>query len=150
MNLSALSKAVATVFFIGYLPYAPGTFGTAAGLGLLVLIKPVLQFHIFLTVFLIIIGVLASEHAEKSFNKKDPQCIVIDELAGYFCSLLFLPFDWNYMIAAFVLFRLFDIIKPFPIRKIESKLKGGAGIMADDILAAIYTNVVLQTWRILA
>ncbi|MCE5195429.1 MAG: phosphatidylglycerophosphatase A [Nitrospiraceae bacterium] len=149
MNLSALSKAAATGFFIGYIPYVPGTFGTAAGLILMVFISPVLQLHIFLAVFLIIIGIFASGHAEKSFNEKDPQCIVIDELAGYVCSLIFLPLNWKYIISAFLLFRFFDIIKPFPIRQIELKLRGGLGIMADDIMAAAYTNIVLQIWKIL-
>lgn len=147
MSIVFLSRSIATVGFIGYLPYAPGTFGTAAGLALIVLIKPVLQLHVFLACFLIIIGIFASEYAEKSFNRKDPQCIVIDELAGYFCSLIFLPLNWNYMIAAFVLFRLFDIIKPFPIKQLELKLKGGIGIMADDLAAAVYTNLILQAWK---
>lgn len=133
---------------MGYLPFAPGTFGTLAGLGVMVILRPALPLHIALSVFSIIIGVISSAHAEKFFNKKDPGCVVIDEFAGYLVSLLFLPLSWGYMIAAFILFRIFDIIKPPPIRKLE-KIDGDYGIMADDIGAAVYTNVLLQAWRLI-
>jgi len=135
---------------VGYLPFAPGTFGTLAGLVVMVILRPALPLHIALSVFSIIIGVISSTHAERLFNKKDPSYVVIDEFAGYIVSLLFLPLSWGYIIAAFFLFRIFDIIKPPPLRKLEYSLKGGFGIMADDIGAAVYTNLLLQAWRLLS
>ena len=143
------SKFISTVGFIGYIPFAPGTFGTLAGLVVMVILRPALPLHIALSVFSIITGVISSTHAERLFNKKDPSYVVIDEFAGYIVSLLFLPLSWGYIIAAFFLFRIFDIIKPPPLRRLEYSLKGGFGIMADDIGAAVYTNLLLQAWRLL-
>jgi len=145
-----LSKFISTVGFIGYMPFAPGTFGTLAGLVFMVVFKPSFPAHLALTVFFIIIGIIASWHFEKLSGEKDPKHIVIDEFAGYLVSLLYLPMNWKYMIAAFILFRVFDIIKPPPIKKMETMFKGGFGVMADDIGAAIYTNLLLQAWRFLS
>lgn len=145
-----LSKVIATVFFVGYIPFAPGTFGTLAAFAFIVLIKPSITLHIALTIKFIIIGIIASWHFEKLSGEKDPKHIVIDEFAGYLVSLLYLPMNWKYMIAAFILFRVFDIIKPPPIKKMETMFKGGFGVMADDIGAAIYTNLLLQAWRLIA
>jgi len=144
------SKFISTVGFVGYIPFAPGTFGTLAGLVFMVVLRPALPLHIALSVFSIIIGVISSTHAERLFNKKDPSYVVVDEFAGYIISLLFLPLTWGYIIAAFFLFRIFDIIKPPPLRRLESDLKGGLGIMADDIGAAVYTNLLLQAWRLIS
>ncbi|MFA4828399.1 MAG: phosphatidylglycerophosphatase A [Thermodesulfovibrionales bacterium] len=144
------SKFISTVGFIGYIPFAPGTFGTLAGLVVMVILRPALPLHIALSVFSIITGVISSTHAERLFNKKDPSYVVIDEFAGYIVSLLFLPLSWGYMVAAFFLFRIFDIIKPPPLRRLEYSLKGGFGIMADDIGAAVYTNLLLQAWRLIS
>ena len=93
-------------------------------------------------------GLQASHQAEKTLGK-DSGHIVIDEVCGYLISVLFLPKTTGYLIAAFVLFRIFDIFKPPPIRKIERSISGGAGIMLDDVLAGIYTNICLQAWRYL-
>lgn len=165
MIYSILSRFISTVGFIGYMPFAPGTFGTLAAVFFMVALKPSVLAHIALTVFFIIAGILSSNHAVKFFEdrpnffpfrtkkisgeKKDPSCIVIDEFAGYIASLLFLPFSWGYVIAAFVLFRFFDILKPPPLRRFEDVFNGGFGIMADDIGAAVYTNLLLQLWKLL-
>jgi len=141
-------KYIATLGFIGYLPFAPGTFGTLAALVFMAIIKPSLYLHIGLTVFFIIAGVISSDKAEELLGQKDSRHIIIDEFAGYMASLLFLPFNWGYIIAAFVLFRFFDVLKPPPIRKLEH-FHGGFGIMADDFGAAVYTNLVLQLWKLL-
>ena len=141
-------KHIATLWFIGYLPIAPGTFGSLFAFALFVLLKPSLSEHLALIVLIAIIGVISSHIAEILLNEKDSGHIVIDEVCGYFVSLLFLPFSMGYAVAAFFLFRVFDILKPFPIRQVESAMKGGLGIMTDDILAGIYTNVVLQLWHI--
>lgn len=95
------SKFISTVCFVGYIPFAPGTFGTLAGLVVMVILRPALPLHIALSVFSISIGVISSTHAERLFNKKDPSYVVIDEFAGYIVSLLFLPLTWGYIIAAF-------------------------------------------------
>lgn len=145
--MNSLSKFLATVCFVGYLPIAPGTFGTVAAMMFFVFIKLSLMGHIILLLSTIIIGGIASHRAEKLFNKKDPGQIVIDEFAGYALSILLLPPVLPYLTAAFLLFRFFDILKPPPIRGIERILSGGIGIMTDDIIAGLYTNLLLQAWR---
>lgn len=135
-------KYVATMGFIGYIPFAPGTFGSLAAFILFIVLKPSLLIHIIFLLIIIPIGVISSHNAEEIFKTKDSRHIVIDEFCGYLFSVMFLPF--TYALPAFFLFRFFDILKPFPIRKIESLLIGGKGIMADDIVAALYTNLILQ------
>jgi len=142
-------KHIATLGFIGYLPFAPGTFGTMAALIFMFILKPSLHLHIILTLFIITAGVFSSGKAEELFGQKDSRHIVIDEFAGYMVSLLFLPLSWGYIIAAFILFRFFDITKPPPLKKFEYIFQGGFGIMADDIGAGIYANLGLQLWKLL-
>ena len=95
-----------------------------------------------LAAFIIILGFAVSGKAERMFNKKDAKCIVIDEVAGMLLSLMFLPFDIKFVIIAFVLFRLLDILKPYPANRIQ-ELKGSIGIMGDDIVAGLYTNLIM-------
>jgi phosphatidylglycerophosphatase A len=142
-------KIIATLGFIGYLPIAPGTFGTLAAFLIYILIKPTIFINALIALILIPISIAASHLTEILLNEKDSRHIVIDEFCGYFCSLLFIPFDILYALAGFFLFRIFDILKPFPIRKIERLFKGGKGIVADDIIAAFYTNIILQAWKII-
>jgi phosphatidylglycerophosphatase A len=144
-----LLRHIATLGFIGYIPLAPGTFGSLTACVLFILLKPSLIVHIMILLFLIPIGVIASHYAEILLKDKDSSHIVIDEFCGYFLSVLFLPSGALYLFSAFFLFRFFDILKPFPIRKIGSVLGGGKGIMADDITAALYTNLILQIWKII-
>ncbi|GAB4417041.1 MAG: phosphatidylglycerophosphatase A [Thermodesulfovibrionales bacterium] len=145
--MNFLSKFLATLCFIGLLPFAPGTFGSLAAMLFFVFIKPSLWAHALMLLFTLLIGTLASHRAEKLFNKKDSRHIVIDEFAGYAVSVILLPADTAYYIAAFLLFRFFDILKPPPIRGIERTLSGGIGVMADDIIAGVYTNLLLQAWK---
>jgi phosphatidylglycerophosphatase A len=143
--LQILFKYIATLGFIGYLPYAPGTFGTAAGLLFVLLLKgDDIRILIFFAV-IFLLGLFTSHSAEKQLGK-DSTHIVIDELCGYMISVIFIPKSIGYLIAAFILFRIFDIFKPPPIRAIERNVPGGAGIMLDDVLAGIFTNVCLQLW----
>jgi phosphatidylglycerophosphatase A len=135
-------KYIATIGFIGYLPFAPGTFGSLVAFAFFILLKPNPYIHVLILLLLIPIGIVSSHHAERLFKSKDSRHIVIDEFCGYLFSVIFVPF--NYAFAAFFLFRFFDILKPFPINKIDSVLSGGKGIMADDIAAALYTNLILQ------
>ncbi len=141
-------KNIATLGFIGYLPIAPGTAGSLAAFFLFIYIKPSMFMHLIVLSFLIPVGVLSSHYAEKVFNKKDSRNIVIDEFCGYFLSVILLPSNIRYAISAFFLFRFFDILKPFPIKKLEL-IGGGKAIMADDLVAAIYTNLILQLWRLI-
>lgn len=144
-----LSKTVATVFFIGYIPFAPGTFGSLAGLGFVWLLSPDLYQQTVILIAGFFIGVLSSHIVEKDSGEKDSRNIVIDEFVGYNASVLFLPLTIEYLFAAFILFRLLDILKPPPIRNVEIGLKGGIGIMIDDLMAGVFVNIILQVWRII-
>ena len=117
-------------------------------LGVYILLKPSLYIQIIILSISIPVGIISSHYTEKLLGEKDSSHIVIDEFCGFFVSLLLVPFSAGYALSAFFLFRFFDILKPFPIRKIEYKLKGGLGIVTDDILAGIYTNAILQIWRL--
>ncbi len=141
-----IQQAIATLGFIGYLPHAPGTFGSAPGLLLIILLGPddLELLMIFLPMFLL--GLLTSHNAEKVLGK-DSSHIVIDEFSGYLLSVILIPKSTGYLLTAFVLFRVFDILKPPPIRQIEGLVRGGAGIMLDDVLAAVYTNLSMQLLR---
>ena len=130
-----LFKHLATLGPVGYLPVAPGTFGTLVALVVVLLIRPTLMLHLLLLAVSVVLGVVASSEAERVLDRKDSQHIVIDEFAGYIVAIAFLPLSAGFLIAAFVLFRIFDIVKPPPIRGLQY-LKGGTGVMADDIAAA--------------
>ena len=146
--MRTLLKHIATLWFIGYLPVAPGTFGSLFAFALFVLLKPSLSAHFILLALITVVAIISSHIAEILLHERDSGHIVIDEVCGYFVSVLFLPMSMGYAVAAFFLFRFFDILKPFPIRQIESAMKGGIGIVTDDILAGIYTNLILQVWNI--
>jgi phosphatidylglycerophosphatase A len=141
-----LLKNIATLGFVGYLPVAPGTWGTLAGLLLVGFLSMSATAHLFLMIVVTGIGIVSSGVAEQMIGETDSGHIIIDEVAGFLVSVLLVPHTYGYLIAGFLLFRIFDILKPFPIRKLERTLKGGAGIMADDILAGVFTNIILQAW----
>ena len=144
-----LSKFIATFGGVGLFPIAPGTVGSIAGLVVLWVIsftssdsyQVILQL-LFLIIF-IPIGVTASSAYEKHFGKIDPKEVVVDEVVGIMITLFALPFTWINIIAGFILFRFFDIVKPFPIGKLQN-IKGGWGIMADDIAAGIVSAAILR------
>jgi len=139
-----LIKLISTFFFIGYLPLIPGTFGSIAGVGIFYLLAGGSRSGYFLFVFCImILGLLTSGKAEKLLNKKDPGCIVIDEVMGMLIALSFLPADPKIVVLAFLIFRILDMLKPFPAGKLQD-LHGAIGVMGDDLVAGIYTNIVLQ------
>jgi phosphatidylglycerophosphatase A len=149
MLIRTILKNLATLGFVGYLPLAPGTFGTAVAVVFFAVLRPHFSVHLFLLVLITALGVIASDRAEKTLNEKDSRHIVVDEFAGYALSVLSLPLTLPFLISAFLLFRFFDILKPPPIRWIEKILPGGAGIMADDLMAGVYTNALLQVWKVL-
>jgi phosphatidylglycerophosphatase A len=135
---------VAQGAYSGRMPGAPGTAGTLLGVLLYLPISTLSPIG-YLSVCVLVgyIGVWAAGEAENLLGQKDAPSIVIDEIVGYFVSMFMVPFSWGLVIAGFVLFRIFDIIKPWPIRKLEG-VHGGAGVMLDDIGAGIYTNLILQ------
>lgn len=136
--------SIATIGFLGYIPFASGTAGSLFALALFLLIDLTAYAHFFIIIIITLLGVYASSAAEKALQEKDSKKIIIDEFAGFYVSVFCLPKTLGFIIAAFILFRFFDILKPLFISKLERTLSGGLGVMADDILAGIYTNLVLQ------
>lgn len=137
-------KIISTFFYVGYLPFIPGTFASLSGVFLFYLIKGRICAHIIFIIVLMTLGFLLTGKAEEIFKRKDANCIVIDEVTGMLLSFLFIPCEIRLVIVAFVIFRLLDTLKPYPAGLLQS-LKGGLGIMGDDIVAGIYTNIILQT-----
>ena len=138
-----LIKITTSFFYLGHSPFMPGTLGSLAGLLIYFVVKDKFLVYAFSLFFIFILGILFSTEAERIYKRKDAQMIVIDEACGMMLSLFLLPYNLWIMIAGFILFRTFDIIKPPPARAIE-KFSGAFGIMFDDIIAAIYTNFILQ------
>lgn len=134
---------VSTFFYVGYLPLIPGTFGSIAGLFLYFIIKDSVLIYALATVLFLVLGFFVSGPAERLMNKKDARYIVIDEVAGMLLSLAFLPYDLRLAIIGFCLFRILDSLKPYPAGPLQN-LKGSLGIMSDDIIAGLYTNIILQ------
>lgn len=136
-------KTISTFFYVGYLPFIPGTFASIAAIFLFYFVKDNNFIYILLTLTLIALGFLLTGRAEKIFNKKDAGCIVIDEVSGMLLSLIFIPYDIKLVIMSFVLFRILDTLKPYPLDRLQN-LTGSIGIMSDDIVAGLYTNIILQ------
>lgn len=136
-------KLISTFFYTGYLPLIPGTFGSMAGLLVFYLIKDNTSVFALVTFVILILGFAVTSEAENIFRRKDASCIVIDEVSGMLLSLLFLPYSARVAIIAFFLFRILDTLKPYPAGRLQN-LKGSPGIMSDDIVAALYTNIILQ------
>ncbi len=132
----------------GYIKYAPGTFGSLAGILLWAFFVPQNYAHQtgFVAV-IILISVIFASLAEGIYGKKDDQRIVIDEVAGVWISVAFLPKTLMFMVLGFFLFRVFDIRKPFFIKKLQ-KIKGGVGITIDDVAAGIFANLILQVFNL--
>ncbi len=128
------------------MPIAPGTWGSAAGLIFAELLDLSLPACFIVIVVGFMIGVVAAGAAEDVIGEHDSGHIVVDEFIGYLVSAYAVPHTHVYLFAAFLLFRIFDILKPFPISWLERRLSGGLGIMADDILAGIFANLLLQAW----
>ena len=139
-----LVKAASSVFFIGYLPLVPGTFGSIFGVGLFYLLKGTTSVTYFSFIFgIIVLGLITSGRTERLLNKKDPGCIVIDEMAGMLIALSFMPLDFKIIFLAFLIFRILDTLKPYPAARLQN-MHGAVGVMGDDLIAGIYTNIVLQ------
>jgi phosphatidylglycerophosphatase A len=138
-----LTEVITTFFYIGYIPAISGTFASLAGVTVYLILRANTPWLILVVLLVLILGFLFSGRAERALGKNDPSCIVIDEVSGMLLSLVFLPYSWKIVLFAFILFRVLDIFKPFPISKFQ-KMSGSLGIMGDDILAGIFTNIILQ------
>ena len=142
---SRTGVSLATCGWVGYVPLAPGTAGSLVGLACFGAVRLLAGAWTELALVAAVVGcgVWAATAAERHFGRSDPGNVVIDEVAGMLLTLLWLPVTWQGAVAGFCLFRLFDIVKPFPARQVE-RLSGGWGIMADDIAAAAYAHVALR------
>lgn len=144
-GLQRLQVAIATGFGIGYAPVAPGTVGSLPGLLLYWLLYRAGGWPAVLPAVALVIGVgiWAANAAERRFQRKDPGAVIIDEVAGQLVTLIGFAPSPTMLVAGFFLFRLFDILKPFPARRLEG-LPGGSGIMMDDLVAGVYANLALH------
>ena len=136
-------EMIATVFGLGHFPFAPGTWGSMAGLVLCLFLHDVPALYFAVLALLFIIGGIAAGKVEREDGVKDPSYVVIDEFSCVFIVFAFIPVTILHVVLGFALFRLFDVIKPPPIRSLE-KMGGGWGIMLDDAAAAVYANIILQ------
>lgn len=138
-----IALALATVLGTGYAPVAPGTFGSAAGLIVWWLLpaSPAVQLAAIVVVFAL--GSWSGSVAETHFKSTDPGPVVLDEVLGMLITLFMNPVGWAGAILGFLLFRVADIVKPYPANRLEA-LHGGFGIMADDAMAAVYSNIALR------
>lgn len=139
-----IAKLIATFFYSGLFPVAPGTAGTLAAIPLFYLISfTPIYLYLAITVLIILVSVWASGVAEEIFGKTDPGQVVADEVCGFLVTMILVPPTISNIFLGFLLFRLFDIAKPYPIRKFE-RLPGGWGIVMDDVMAGVYSCVTLH------
>lgn len=141
--------AIASACGVGYIPFAPGTFGSLVGLGLWAILpaSPLIQGAAIVMLF--IVGAWTAGVTERHFSKTDPGQVVIDEVMGMLVALFLIPVGWGGAWLAFLLFRVADVIKPFPANRLE-RLPGGLGVMADDAMAGVYANLALRALMYLA
>jgi len=142
---SRLAVAVATFGYVGFAPIAPGTVGAAAAIPFFLLLRlagsPWLELAVCSVI--VVAGAWCARMTEQALGVEDPGPVVIDEVVGMFVSLLWLPATWPVILAAFLAFRVFDIVKPWPAGRLEH-VPGGWGVMADDVMAGVYANLVVQ------
>jgi len=137
--------ALATGFGLGFMPVAPGTFGTLLGI-------PFAYFlhfrgpapYMLVTFIFSLFAIVISELASRLFGEADSPKIVIDEVAGFLVTMTWLPATWQSFLLGFLLFRLFDALKPGPIGYLDRKVKGGLGVVVDDLAAGLAANIILQ------
>ena len=143
--MNRLGLFIATCAFIGYVPVAPGTFGSTAGLVVFFAVRGTGSASLELAAIVIVfaVGVWSATVAERHLGDVDPAPVVIDEVAGMLITLAFLPVDLTGALVGFLIFRLFDVVKPWPSSRLE-RLPGGFGIMADDALAGVYGQLVMR------
>ncbi len=135
---------LATGAYVGYIPYASGTMGSILGVGIVWMLRSVpLTLYVILSLVLGAGGVWASKVASQHFKRMDASQIVIDEIVGFMITMLAIPRTGYWLVLAFIVFRFFDIVKPFPINLLN-RIHSGWGIMLDDVLAGVFGNIVLH------
>jgi phosphatidylglycerophosphatase A len=136
---------VATGCFVGNISFAPGTFGSMMGLPLCFILSKIdWKAALFLTILFIFFSIRIAQEAENILKLEDPGCIVIDEIAGIMVTFIGLPFNMINVVLGFIIFRVIDIVKPYPIRSLEKRLTGGTGIVMDDVAAGVFSNILLR------
>ena len=144
--IGRLSKGIATLGPIGYLPKAPGTWGSMTGAFIWYMSAEIIpdfqRYHLPVVLVCVVVGIIVSDIVSRTGNK-DPKEVIIDELVGMWIALIWLPHSLKLTLIALILFRFFDIAKPLGIRRLE-KIRGGWGIMMDDIAAGIISALVLH------
>ncbi len=142
-NISFFTKFIGTGFFSGYFPFASGTAGSAFAL-LFFFIPNFSELFVLVPAIIIafFLGGISAEKLEK-IHGQDPKIVTIDEVVGMWISMLGMPLNWQTILAAFLIFRILDILKPYPAADFDKKT-GGWNIMLDDVIAGIYTNFILQ------
>ena len=136
-------RFVATFFYLGKLPFAPGSWGSLGALLLWLLLPVTLAGHLSVIIILFVLGVYSSSRMAKYLDAHDPSEVVIDEVVGMGISLFMLPHNFLLYLFSFILFRVFDILKPSFIYRIQN-LSGGWGIMLDDVLAGLLTFTIVK------
>jgi len=143
--LTPAARIIASFFYVGFIPVIPGTFGSLAAFPIyyFLVLAGSRQIYLGTIVGIILLGFWAAGRAEADSKIVDPSFVVLDEVAGQLITLFLIPVSWKFWIIGFVIFRLMDIVKPFPAGQAE-RLPGGFGIMLDDVMAGIYSNLILQ------
>ncbi len=141
MNL--VYRLIATGLFVGKIPVAPATFGSLWAVPLVLITGTSGPDYYITLAALLVIGVVAAGRVSEEVGEKDPREVVIDEIVALYLSFATFPLNWKVLLAGFLLFRFYDIVKPFPARRLES-MPGGWGIVADDLVAGAYTWVTLK------
>jgi len=132
-------------FGSGLSPFAPGTLGTLFAIPLYLLLAQLpLAYYLLAIIVAFAIGVYLCGYTSRALGEHDHSGIVWDEFVGFWITMIAVPATWQWILAGFVLFRLFDIVKPWPVKVADEKMKGGFGIMFDDVLAALYALLGLQ------
>jgi phosphatidylglycerophosphatase A len=138
-------EALATGFYLGKAPFMPGTFGTLLGLPTVWLLSRISSTgYLAASFILLLLSVGIAELYEIQNGSHDPKEVVIDEVVGYVISMTLLPQTWQAYLAAFLIFRFFDILKPYPISYLDRNIRGGLGTVLDDVAAGLVTNIILQ------
>ena len=146
--LTTPSGLLAFGFGSGLSPFAPGTMGTLVAIPFIFALKSLGTSGFWITLLLLfLLGIWLCDQVSRKLGVHDHGGIVWDEMVGYWLSMAFVPMQWQWLLAAFVLFRVFDIVKPWPIRQLDQKVSGGFGIMIDDIVAALFTIIILAVLR---
>ena len=138
-----LDKMLATWFYVGNIPGAPGTAASAVAVLMAIIFSPNAFLYVLVSIIVTILGFKVSGRMEELLERKDPGCIVIDEVAGIMVAFFLLPLTWPVVITAFFLFRAFDMFKIYPVNTFE-EIPGSAGVMIDDLVAGLYTNIIMQ------